>query len=151
MVRRTAIIEGFVGKLKLIPDLVTLLAGNSDNIVGYFDSYTKNSITSAVYQQKAGTVMVAWEETSFTQAEMQALMHTMTVSHKPITGVSPLDVIDTLVNGVPVPGDGQVWRACPVTDGLDGWPEFEITRVQDGEGIDYHLALFKFKEIGDKQ
>ena len=61
----------------------------------------------------------------------------------------PLDLIDKIINGIPVPGDGLRWRYCPVMPGVLPANITDITRPSDTEGIDYHSIVMEIKETGD--
>ena len=150
MVNLTELTNAIVDKLVLIPDLVAALGGDTANIIGYIDRNPDfNSVSLHLYKQKPGTVMVIWQETLLTQGEMEAWMHQFVIFVRALRGASPLDLIDKIINGIPVPGDGLRWRYCPVMPGVLPTNITDITRPSDTEGIDYHSIVCEIKETGD--
>jgi hypothetical protein len=142
--------NAIVDKLVLIPDLVAALAGDTANIIPYIDENPNlNSVSLALYKQKPGSVMVIWQETLLTQGDMEAWMHQFVIFVRAVRGASPLDLIDKIINGIPVPGDGLRWRYCPVMPGVLPANITDITRPSDTEGIDYHSIVMEIKETGD--
>jgi hypothetical protein len=150
LVNLTELTNAIVDKLVLIPDLVAALGGDTANIIGYIDRNPDfNSVSLHLYKQKPGTVMVIWQETLLTQGEMEAWMHQFVIFVRALRGASPLDLIDKIINGIPVPGDGLRWRYCPVMPGVLPTNITDITRPSDTEGIDYHSIVCEIKETGD--
>jgi hypothetical protein len=146
-----ALTEATVTTFRNIPELVALLAdGNPDNISGYIDlNPDKNSTSKAVYQMPPGTVLVIWEDTTFDPAAMGPWLHRFTYFVRARRGASALEVMHTLVDGVPNPGDGLRWRFCPLVPGVLPANVTRIGRVQDEEGIDYHVIETEIQETGD--
>jgi hypothetical protein len=150
LVNLITLTNAIVDKLVLIPDLVAALGGDTTNIVAYIDRNPDfNSVSLALYKQKPGTVMVIWQETLLTQGEMEAWMHQFVIFVRAVRGASPLDLINLIINGVPVPGDGLRWLYCPVMPGVLPTNVTDITRPSDTEGIDYHSIVCEIKETGD--
>lgn len=138
-----------VDALRRIPELVTLL-GDPAAVVGYIDQNPgRNSIGAAIYQMKPGTALVGWKETFFDAAEVEAWAHRYVIFVRAARGGSALELIHAIVNGVPVPGDGQRWRYCPLMSGVLPTNVVEITSPSDEEGIDYFSILTETKESGD--
>lgn len=150
MVNLITLTNAIVDKLVLIPELIVALGGDTANIIGYIDRNPDfNSVSLALYKQKPGTVMVIWQETLLTQGEMEAWMHQFVIFVRAVRGASPLDLINLIINGVPVPGDGLRWLYCPVMPGVLPTNITDITRPSDTEGIDYHSIVCEIKETGD--
>ncbi|HEU0180299.1 MAG TPA: hypothetical protein VFV58_39185 [Blastocatellia bacterium] len=136
--------------LQKIPPLVAALKNDATNIFGYVDENPMmNSRARAIYQQAPGTVMVYWDDTTITEGEMEAWLHTLMMFVRADKGASPLDIGDLIVNGIPVPGDGLRWRYCPVMDGVLPATLKELGWTQDTEGIDYLYIRTEIKESGD--
>lgn len=153
MVDLTQLALAFVDTFQRIPELVEAL-NNQDqaSVFAYIDSNPeRNAVTLAIYEQDAGTVMVAWEATAMSQSSqgMSRWEHHYVFSCRAARDQSALALINLLVNGTPVPGDGQRWRLCPVMDGVEPTEIIEITRIQDAEGIDYHGIHARIFETGD--
>jgi hypothetical protein len=139
-----------VSTLQKIPPLVAALKNDATNIFGYVDENPMmNSRARAIYQQAPGTVMVYWDDTTITEGEMEAWLHTLMMFVRADKGASPLDIGDLIVNGIPVPGDGLRWRYCPVMDGVLPATLKELGWTQDTEGIDYLYIRTEIKESGD--
>jgi hypothetical protein len=151
MVDLVELVNAFVAKLQAIPELVALLEDNAANIRGYLDEGAiNNNQTAAVYQMKPGTVLVMWQETLIAEGTtMSPWSHHVTFMVRAPRGVSNLSVLTAIVNGVPVPGDGQVWRRCEVMAGLMPTNIIDITREPDSEGVDYYSVMTETPETGD--
>jgi hypothetical protein len=150
LVKYIDLTNAIVSKLVLIPELVAALAGDAANIVGYIDRNPDlNSVSLAIYRQKPGTVLVMWQETMLSQGEMEGWVHQFVIFVRAARGNSPLDLIDLIINGIPVPGDGLRWLYCPVMPGVLPTQVTGITRPSDTEGIDYHSIVMEIKETGD--
>lgn len=150
MVNLITLTNAIVDKLVLIPELVAALGGDLTNIIPYIDENPNlNSVSLALYKQKPGSVMVIWQETLLTQGDIEGWQHQFVIFVRAARGNSPLDLIDLIINGVPVPGDGLRWRYCPVMPGVLPTNITDITRPSDTEGIDYHSIVCEIKETGD--
>ena len=150
MVKFIDLTNAIVSTLAAVPELVAALGGDPGNVIGYVDENPdRNSVSLAIYRQKPGTVMVIWQETLLTEGDMEGWLHQFVIFVRAARGGSPLDLIDKIINGVPVPGDGQRWRYCPVMPGVLPTNITDITRPSDTEGIDYHSIVCEIKETGD--
>jgi hypothetical protein len=150
LVNLITLTNAIVDKLVLIPELVAALGGDTANIIGYIDRNPDfNSVSLSLYKQKPGSVIVLWQETLLTQGEMEAWLHQFVIFVRAARGESPLDLINLIINGVPVPGDGLRWLYCPVMPGVLPTNVTDITRPSDTEGIDYHSIVCEIKETGD--
>lgn len=150
MVNFIVLTNAIVTTLASVPELVAALGGDSANIIGYIDTNPDhNSVSLAIYKQKPGSVMVIWQETLLTQGDMEGWLHQFVIFVRAARGASPLDLIDLIINGIPVPGDGLRWRYCPVMLGVLPTNITDITRPSDTEGIDYHSIVCEIKETGD--
>jgi hypothetical protein len=146
-----AITNAMVDTLKAIPELVALLEGGlATNIVGYIDvNPTRNSMSNAVYQMPAGSLLVVWNGTTLESGEMAAWYHVLQIYVRARRGDSALAIIDALVDGIPIPGDGLRWRYCPIMDGLLPTEVRDVARLIDEEGIDYFAVTTFTQETGD--
>lgn len=153
MVDLTQLANAFVETFQAIPDLVAELNNSApESVFAYIDSNPKqNNLTVAIYKQPAGTVMVAWDETGVNQGaqEMGMWTHRYYFTCRADRGKSALALINLLVNGTPVPGDGMRWRYCGVMPGVLPTDIIEIVRIQDSEGVDYYAIHAEIKETGD--
>jgi len=144
-----ALTNAFADTLAAIPELPPLLVDPAA-VIAYIDrNPTMNALAAAIYQMKPGSVLVVWLESVLTQGEMEGWLHRYAFYVKALRNESPLDIIRAIVNGIPVPGDGQRWRYCPVLDGMLPTNIVEISRPTDEEGVDYYQILSETKETGD--
>jgi hypothetical protein len=149
MINDDDLTAAFVAKLQALDQLVLLL-GSVDDVVGYFDSGAdRNNMDAAIYEMKPGTVMVMWEETVLTEGEMEAWVHRVNFHVRAPRGQSSQSVIATIVNGIPVPGDGLRWRYCPVLSGVLPTEVKRIYPQKDSEGVDYYTIACETRETGD--
>ena len=150
MVDLIALTNAMVDKFRAIPDLVAALNGNPEAIVAYQDlNPDRNSLTNAVYESAPGSILVAWIETNFAEEEIGCWLHSYAYYVRARRKGSPIELINLLVNGIPVPGDGLRWRYCPVMSGVEPTQIINISRVPDAEGIDYYVIATETKETGD--
>ena len=150
MVDLIALTNATVDAFQRIQPLVDALGGDPAAIKGYIDSNPdKNSWSAALYQMAPGTILVIWQETTFEAAEITAWMHRFQYFVRARRGESALALIQLLVNGIPVPGDGLIWRFCPLMDGVLPTEVTEISRLTDSEGIDYFAVTAAINETGD--
>jgi hypothetical protein len=132
-----------------VPELVQILAP-VDPVVAYIDlNPTANSVDKAIYQMQPGQVLVVYRGTDLTEGEMSKWSHAMDICIRSLPSASDLDLIDAIMAGVPNPGDGMVWRNCPILDGLLPTKVERISRNTDTEGVDYMLIETTTLETGD--
>jgi hypothetical protein len=143
--------NAMVAMLQAIPQLVADLANQSpDSIIGYIDVQpTRNTVAAAIYSQPPGTVIVVWDETMLTEGEMSMWLHRVKFYLRAQRDQSVYTLIEDIMNGAPVPGDGQRWRYCPVMAGLDPTQVMRIARETDPEQIDIIVIETETKETGD--
>jgi hypothetical protein len=150
LVSLIALTDAMVAALRAVPELVDLLGGDPNAINAYLDQPPeRNSLGSAIYRMKPGSVLAAWQETFLTQGEMEGWLHRIVIFVRAARGESSLDLIGAIINGIPVPGDGLRWRFCPLMDGVLPTTISEISRPTDEEGIDYFSIMTETKETGD--
>lgn len=150
MVNFIDLTNAIVSTLAAVPELVAALNNDPANVVAYIDRNPDfNSTALAIYRQKPGSILVIWQETMLTQGEMEGWVHQFVIFVRAARGESPLTLIDLIINGVPVPGDGLRWLYCPVMPGVLPTQVTDITRPADTEGIDYHSIVCEIKETGD--
>ena len=139
-----------VDAFRKIPELVTALNNEPEAIAGYYDlNPDRNSLANAIYTQAPGSILVAWTETLFAEEEVTCWAHMYEYYVRARRKGSPMEVITALVNGIPIPGDGQIWRYCPVMDGVLPTQVINISRIPDAEQIDLFVIRTETKETGD--
>jgi hypothetical protein len=149
MVHLDDLVNAMTTTLSNIPELVADLAP-VDPIVGYIDNNpVSNSVAKAIYQMQPGQVLVIWRSTTLAEGTMSKWDHRMEICVRALPGRSDLALIDEIMEGVPIPGDGLIWRICPIMDGLLPTLVTEITRETDTEGVDYGVILTSTLETGD--
>jgi hypothetical protein len=142
-------VNAFAQTFTAIPEIVALLAPTSP-VVAYVDlNPTANSVEKAIYQMQLGQLLIIYRGTDLTEGEMTKWTHTVEICLRSLPGESNLDLIDAVMAGVPNPGDGMVWRNCPLLDGLLPTKVTRIARNTDTEGVDYMLIETTTAETGD--
>jgi hypothetical protein len=142
--------EAMVTALRAIPEVVALLGGDPLAIDSYIDrTPDRNSVNAAIYQMRAGSVLVVWRETLLSEGEIEGWVHNIEICLRAARGGSVLELGIAIINGTPVPGDGQRWRYCPLMGGVLPTTVPAITRPMDEEGIDYFTIMTETKETGD--
>jgi hypothetical protein len=141
--------NAMAAKLGSIPDLVAMLAPE-DPIQPYIDmNPVKNSVATAIYQMQPGQLLVVWTDTVMERGTMSKWLHVVEICVRALPGQSDLTLIRTILNGVPYPGDGLIWRMCPIMPGLLPTDVLRIERRTDTEGVDYGVILTETAETGD--
>jgi hypothetical protein len=143
------LVNAMTTTLTNIPELVADLAA-LDPVKGYIDlNPTSNSVDKAIYQMQPGQVLVIWRSSTLSQGTMSKWDHRIEICLRSLPDHSDLTLIDEIMDGVPVPGDGLIWRTCPILPGLLPTEVTEITRATDTEGVDYGVILTSTLETGD--
>jgi hypothetical protein len=151
MVRLTDLTNAMAATLGNIPELIAVLAP-VDPIQAYIDNNpTSNSVDKATYQMQPGQLLVVWIETRLTRDTMSKWSHIVEICVRSLPDQSDLDLIDVILAGVPFPGDGMVWRNCPIMAGLLPTEVIGIGRRTDSEGVDYGVIQTETAETGDWQ
>jgi hypothetical protein len=149
MIGLASLVNAMAATLSGIPEVVQILAP-TDPVVAYLDlNPTANSVDKAVYQMQPGQVLIVYRGSDLTEGEMSKWSHTLEIVIRSLPGASDLDLIDAIMAGVPNPGDGMVWRNCPLLDGLLPTQVMRISRNTDTEGVDYILIETTTLETGD--
>jgi len=153
MISLIEITNAMTAKLQSIPELVALLDAGAASVFPYIDENPKrNSISNEIYRMPAGSILVVWNGTVLEAAEtMEAWIHVIQIYIRARRGDSALAIIDALMDGIPVPGDGLRWRYCPIMDGVLPTVVRDIARLIDEEGIDYFVVTSVTQEIGDTE
>ena len=153
MVNLIELTTAMVATFQKIPPLVALLDQGAASIVGYIDENPlKNSTSKAVYQMAAGSLLVVWIGTSIEASDaMLAWSHVIQIYIRAQRGASALTIINALIDGVPVPGDGLRWRYCPILDGTLPTEVRDTARLVDEEGIDYFVVTTVTQETSDTE
>lgn len=149
MIRRSDLVNAMATALGNVPELVAVLAP-TDPIVPYVDlNPDMNSVDKWTYQMQPGQLLVVWRETRLTKGEMSKWSHSVEILCRSLPDQSDMTLEDLIVNGVPNPGDGMVWRNCPLIDGVYPTEVLNIERRTDTEGVDYGVVLTETAETGD--
>lgn len=149
MVSLIDLTNAMVTTFQNIPELVAIL---DSGVTGYVDENpTKNSMSKAIYQMPAGSILVVWNGTALPLEGMLGWVHMLQIYIRASRGGSALTLINALVDGIPVPGDGLRWRYCPLMDGLLPTQVSDISRLIDEEGIDYYAITTMTQETGDTE
>jgi hypothetical protein len=141
-----------VTTFQAVPEVVALLDQGAASVVGYIDQNPeRNSMSKAIYQMPAGSILVVWSGTTLESNadSMLGWAHMLQIYVRAKRGASALDLINALMDGVPVPGDGMRWRYCPILDGCLPTEVRDVSRLMDTEGIDYYAATTITVETGD--
>ena len=151
MVSLIEITNAMAAKMQSIPELVALLDNGAGSVISYIDENpNRNSSSNAIYQMPAGSLLVVWNGTVMEAGEtMEAWIHMIQIFVRARRGDSALAVIDALMDGIPIPGDGLRWRYCPIMDGVLPTEVKDISRLIDEEGIDYFVVSTFTQETGD--
>lgn len=149
MVDLSDLINAMATTLSGIPALVAQLAP-VDPIQAYIDlNPTANSVDKAIYQMQPGQLLVVWTETRLERETMSKWSHSVEICVRSLPDQSDLVLINAIVGGVPNPGDGMVWRNCPIMSGLLPTEITAIGRRTDTEGVDYAVIQTETAETGD--
>ena len=136
--------------LQNISALTALAPGG---IITYIDvNPDKNSVVKARYQMPDGSLLLVYNGVTLATAagiSMLAWQHTVAIYLRAQKSYSDLDLLEALVDGVPVPGDGLRWRYCPVMTGVLPTQIPVANRMTDEEGIDYWMVNTTTQETGD--
>jgi len=147
MSRLIDITNAMAAKLGDIPELVAALAP-VDPIQAYIDqSPVRNSTDQAIYQMQPGQLLVLWRDTVSATGEMSRYLHTVEICLRASKGDSDLDLIDLILTGVPVPGDGLPWFYCPLLPNLYPTEITRLGRATDTEGVDYSVITTETAEV----
>ena len=134
-----------------IPELVADLDDASPaSIIPYLDGNPKqNSVSKSTYRQTPGTVLVVAMGSTYEEGDIEGYTHRVELHLSALPGKSGMTLVNAIMNGVPVPGDGQRWRYCPILPGLLPTSVPVIERVTDEQGIDHWVLYTLTKETGD--
>jgi len=148
-----ALTNALTTTLQNIPELVAELPNADPNrIVPYIDLNPEfNSVTNTIYEMPSGLIYVIWEGFQLNEKENEAGMwiHRLSVHCRADTGKKVQTLVKYVVDGVPVPGDGERWRDCGIIDGALPADVKEGIRQPDREGIDYFTVSIEIHESGD--
>ena len=152
MISPTDVVNAMVTTLQSIPTLTALLVDGTNSIVGYIDvNPLKNSVLKARYQMAAGSLLLVWNGVTLAEvgATIFAWKHAVMIYVKSQKNASDLDLIEAVIQGIPIPGDGLRWRYCPIMDGMLPTEVTAVNRIVDQEGIDYFVVVTSTQETGD--
>jgi hypothetical protein len=149
------LVNNLVATLRLIPDLVTEMDGDTERIYAYHDQYPKrSSLAHAIHQMPAPSIMAAWQGTqpgSF--GEVDVWKHQVTLylrARAAADSDTPAyhRVFRLITKGVPTGSDVPMLNVTihPSCHAMD-LPM--IQRQTDAEGLDYFEVPITFTEIGD--
>ena len=150
MVNPRLIGEAVVSKLGDIPELALALQGRQ-NVTFYGDAYpVQNSLTRAVYKMAPGSVLVAWNVTNTATSEaMNQWLHRFLIYVRGSQNESSLDLLHTIIDGVPSTNGGLKFRHHPVMNKTLPPNVDEANRLTDSEGVDYFEIQISIEETGD--
>ena len=149
MIHLPDLVNGMAQTLAQIPDLMAQLALDQP-IRAYIDmNPVANSVEKATYQLEPGQLLVIWTGTRLERGTMSKWSHVVEILLRALPDQSILDLIDSILAGVPYPGDGMVWRNCPLLAGLLPTEVIAIGRRTDTEGVDYGVIETETAETGD--
>jgi hypothetical protein len=149
MIKLSDLVTAMAQTLANIPELVANLAA-TDPVKAYIDfNPTSNSVEKAIYQMQPGQLLVFWVETALITEAMSKWSHRVEICLRSMRDHSDYDLIDLIMSGVPVPGDGLIWRLCPIMPGVLPTDVLGITRRTDAEGVDYAVIQTETAETGD--
>jgi hypothetical protein len=149
MVKLNDLVNAMAETLANIPELVADLAA-VDPVKAYIDfNPTSNSVENAIYQMQPGQLLVMWVETALITEAMSKWSHRVEICVRAMRDHSDLDLVDRILNGIPVPGDGLIWRMCPIMPGVLPTDVLGIARRTDSEGVDYAVIQTETAETGD--
>ena len=149
MIKRADLVNAMAQAMLNIPEVVAELAAVNP-VQAYIDfTPTSNSVEKAIYQMQPGQLLVYWLETNLILEQMSKWSHRVEICLRAMRDHSDMDLGDVIMNGVPVPGDGLMWRMCPLIPGVLPTDVLGISRRTDSEGVDYHVILTETAETGD--
>ena len=149
MVSLVDLVNAMAATLESIPEVVAALAPVNP-IRAYIDTNpTANNVDGAIYKMQPGQLMVCWTETRLQREEMSKWAHIVEIYVRALPDHSELDLIGIIVAGVPNPGDGLIWRMCPIMPGLLPTEVTAISRRTNSEGVDYGVIETESAESGD--
>jgi hypothetical protein len=143
------LVNGMAATLSAIPPLVAALSPESP-INAYVDvNPSKNSRDLAIYQMQPGELLVIWQGTNLDRGQMSKWLHRMDICVKCMPGGSNMALVNLIMDGVPIPGDGLIWRLCNILPGLLPTDVLKIDWGTDPEGVDYIVLETETAETGD--
>lgn len=149
MISRRALVTAMADTLSNIPELVAVLAQPTP-VAPYIDfNPGSKSVEAALYGMQPGQLLVVWIETLLVVENMSKWSHRVEICFRASKGQSDLDVGDLIMQGVPVPGDGLIWRQCPIMPGVLPTDVSGLSRRTDTEGVDYAVISTETTETGD--
>jgi hypothetical protein len=149
MIKLADLVNAMAETLANIPALAADLAPVNP-VIAYIDfNPTSNSVEKAIYQMQPGQLLVIWVETALVTEAISKWSHRVEICLRAMRDHSDYDLIDEILNGVPVPGDGLIWRMCPIMPGVLPTDVLGIARRTDSEGVDYAVILTETAETGD--
>ena len=153
MVDLVAFTNAMVSTLRAIPELVAALdPADPASIYGYVDQQpTFNSVAAAKYGQKPGSVMAVWNEAPLVTSQGGIIIrqHAASLYLRAQRLQSPYTLAHLITNGVPNPGDGQLWHYCPIMAGVERTILETVKRETDPEQVDLFVIETLTPEIGD--
>jgi len=149
MIHFTDLVNAMAQTLLNISEVVAELAAE-EPVKAYIDyNPTSISVEKAIYQMQAGQLLVMWVETALMVETMSKWSHRVEILIRAKKDQSPYELIALIMNGVPDPGDGQMWRLCPLLPGTLPTNVLGISRRTDSEGVDYAVIETETAETGD--
>jgi hypothetical protein len=161
MIDPSEIVDNLVTAFQDIPELVSLLGGDPTRIYAFHDRWPEfHSMVLFIYKMKAGEVMVAWRETTWSGG-MQPWKHALSVFVRPpeeqrdaSAGMASLygKIFRQLFWGTPTAGGLTVFYQTVHPDCLPMQPPSfhrNTLLAAHDEPFDYFEVRLTFAEIGD--
>lgn len=155
MISPTDLLTAIVTKARDIPDLVTALEGDAENIYSYPDSFPQYAnLRDAIQTQKRPSVMVAWQNTTpGNWANHEVWKHRFTLYIAAAKDADPFAIFRLLVKGV-VTTDALALNLTQIHASVYPMDTPTFSRqflVVDAAGttMDYYEMALTLTEIGD--
>lgn len=157
MINSAEIADSLVTLLREIPELVAEMNGDPERIFAYHDQYPKKaSLTLAIYQMPAPSIMVAWQGTvpgSFGGNETWKHQFSLYLRARETYDGDPptayYRLFRLITKGVPT-SIGLPMLNATVHPSCHPMDVPSISRATDQEGLDYFEISMSFTEIGDE-
>ena len=154
------LIDNLVTELRKVPELVTAMNGDAENIYAYHDLPAENSsIERARQEMQSPSIMVSWDGSS-SGSGIEPWNHRININIRApqdSTESSPTGyyaICDAIWNGYSNYSDGfavppQIKNRSIIESCLPMNPP-SIQRITDAQGIDYFQFSTSFDQIGDE-
>lgn len=149
MIDLTELTLAMVDTFRRIPEVLDIVVDPKRITPYLYLGPTQNMWPVAVTQTPGPSILVGWQETVANDSPNGWWKHRFEYILRGVTSGSPLDLLTALLNGIPVPGDGQRWRLCEFLPGTDPAKIVQVVRQPDQESLDYIVVIVEILETGD--